>query len=40
MLCPVQLVSLATLKNGQDAPKTSPMISRETTRTEPLAPAY
>ncbi len=29
MLCPIRLVSLAALKNGQDAPKTSPMISRQ-----------
>jgi len=26
MLSPVRLISLATLKNGQDAPKASPMI--------------
>ena len=36
MLCPIRLVSLPALKNGQDAPETSPMISWLATRTEPL----
>ena len=40
MLCPIRLDSLPALKNGQDATRTSPMISRKTTRTEPFAPAY
>src|SRR3984885_7288869 len=40
MLCPVRLVSLATLKNGQDAPRTSPIDLASAARTEPLQPAY
>ena len=39
MLCPIQLVSLATLKNGQDAPRTSPIDLASAARTEPLPPA-
>jgi len=40
MLCPVPFGFALGTQNGQDAPKTSPMISLETTRTEPLKPAY
>jgi hypothetical protein len=39
MLCPIQLVSPATLKNGQDAPRTSPIDLAIAARTEPLKPA-
>jgi hypothetical protein len=39
MLCPIRLVSLATLKNGQDAPQTSPIDLALAARTEPLKPA-
>ena len=40
MLCPVPVGFAPDAQNGQDAPETSPMISRKTTRTEPLTPAY
>jgi hypothetical protein len=40
MLCPIRLVSLPALKNGQDAPKTSPIDLALAARTEPLKPAY
>ena len=40
MLCPIRLVSLPALKNGQDAPRTSPIDLALPTRTEPLTPAY
>jgi len=40
MLCPIRLVSLPALKNGQDAPETSPISLASAARTEPLQPAY
>jgi len=40
MLCPVPFCFTSYTQNGQDVHKASPMISREATRTEPLAPAY
>jgi hypothetical protein len=40
MLCPIRLDSLPALKNGQDAPKTSPIDLALAARTEPLKPAY
>jgi hypothetical protein len=40
MLSPVPVGFAADAQNGQDASETSPMISRKTTRTEPLTPAY
>ena len=39
MLCPIQLGSLTALKNGQDAPQTSPIDLASAARTEPLQPA-
>ena len=40
MLCPIRLDSLTALKNGQDAPETSPIDLALAARTEPLKPAY
>ena len=40
MLCPVPFGFAPGTQNGQDAPETSPMISRLATRTEPHPPAY
>jgi hypothetical protein len=40
MLCPIRLSSPPTLKNGQDAPETSPIGLASAARTEPLQPAY
>ena len=40
MLCPIPFGFTPGAQNGQDATEASPMISRETTRTEPLTPAY
>jgi len=39
MLCPIPHVFASYAQNGQDAHEASPMISRKTTRTEPLTPA-